>query len=145
ASWRPALVLLALVGVWWFVAWRELVPAYLVPSPRRGVGHDGRRLGDAARAHVGDDDGDRRRVRPRGGDRGRDGRGARLLAHRGEVAVPAHPLRPGHPQDRDRPDPRRLVRVWRDAEDRPRGAHRVLPRGRLGRGRPAVDRPRAAG
>ncbi|NDO89278.1 ABC transporter permease [Cellulosimicrobium composti] len=33
ASWRPALVLLALVGVWWFVAWRELVPAYLVPSP----------------------------------------------------------------------------------------------------------------
>jgi len=33
ASWRPALVLLALFGVWWFVAWRELVPAYLVPSP----------------------------------------------------------------------------------------------------------------
>ncbi|MFC8921237.1 ABC transporter permease [Cellulosimicrobium sp. NPDC057127] len=33
ASWRPALVLLLLFGVWWFVAWRELVPAYLVPAP----------------------------------------------------------------------------------------------------------------
>ncbi|MET3976917.1 ABC transporter permease [Cellulosimicrobium sp. TH-20] len=33
AAWRPALVLLALFAVWWFVAWRELVPAYLVPSP----------------------------------------------------------------------------------------------------------------
>jgi len=33
ASWRPAVVLLVLFGVWWFVAWRELVPAYLVPSP----------------------------------------------------------------------------------------------------------------
>jgi len=33
AAWRPALVLLVLFGVWWFVAWRELVPAYLVPSP----------------------------------------------------------------------------------------------------------------
>jgi len=33
ATWRPALVLLALFAVWWFVAWRELVPAYLVPSP----------------------------------------------------------------------------------------------------------------
>lgn len=32
-SWRPAAVLLALFAVWWFVAWRELVPAYLVPSP----------------------------------------------------------------------------------------------------------------
>ena len=33
AAWRPALVLLAIFAVWWFVAWRELVPAYLVPSP----------------------------------------------------------------------------------------------------------------
>ncbi len=33
AAWRPGLVLLALFGVWWFVAWRELVPAYLVPAP----------------------------------------------------------------------------------------------------------------
>ncbi|QJW37761.1 ABC transporter permease [Cellulosimicrobium protaetiae] len=33
AAWRPALVLLALFAVWWFVAWRELVPAYLVPAP----------------------------------------------------------------------------------------------------------------
>ncbi|MEV8029421.1 MULTISPECIES: ABC transporter permease [Cellulosimicrobium] len=33
AAWRPALVLLALLAAWWFVAWRELVPAYLVPSP----------------------------------------------------------------------------------------------------------------
>lgn len=32
-SWRPVAVLLALFAVWWFVAWRELVPAYLVPSP----------------------------------------------------------------------------------------------------------------
>lgn len=32
-SWRPVVVLLALFGVWWFVAWRELVPAYLVPAP----------------------------------------------------------------------------------------------------------------
>ncbi|WP_285103473.1 ABC transporter permease [Promicromonospora sp. MEB111] len=32
-SWRPAAVLLALFALWWFVAWRELVPAYLVPSP----------------------------------------------------------------------------------------------------------------
>src|SRR5687768_11762575 len=32
-SWRPVAVLLALFGVWWFVAWRELVPAYLVPAP----------------------------------------------------------------------------------------------------------------
>ncbi|GED11649.1 ABC transporter permease [Cellulosimicrobium cellulans] len=26
-------MLLAIFAVWWFVAWRELVPAYLVPSP----------------------------------------------------------------------------------------------------------------
>src|SRR5690606_26750080 len=32
-GWRPVAVLLALFAVWWFVAWRELVPAYLVPSP----------------------------------------------------------------------------------------------------------------
>jgi NitT/TauT family transport system permease protein len=32
-SWRPLLVLLALFAVWWFVAWRELVPAYLIPAP----------------------------------------------------------------------------------------------------------------
>lgn len=32
-SWRPVAVLLALFGVWWFVAWREMVPAYLVPAP----------------------------------------------------------------------------------------------------------------
>ncbi|WP_275001445.1 ABC transporter permease [Promicromonospora iranensis] len=32
-SWRPVAVLLALFLAWWFVAWRELVPAYLVPSP----------------------------------------------------------------------------------------------------------------
>ena len=32
-SWRPVAVLLALFAAWWFVAWRELVPAYLVPSP----------------------------------------------------------------------------------------------------------------
>jgi NitT/TauT family transport system permease protein len=32
-SWRPVAVLLALFVAWWFVAWRELVPAYLVPSP----------------------------------------------------------------------------------------------------------------
>ncbi|MFI2365171.1 ABC transporter permease [Promicromonospora sp. NPDC019610] len=32
-SWRPVAVLLALFALWWFVAWRELVPAYLVPSP----------------------------------------------------------------------------------------------------------------
>jgi NitT/TauT family transport system permease protein len=32
-SWRPVVVLLALFAVWWFVAWRELVPAYLVPAP----------------------------------------------------------------------------------------------------------------
>ncbi len=33
ASWRPALVLVALLVAWWFVAWREMVPAYLVPNP----------------------------------------------------------------------------------------------------------------
>jgi NitT/TauT family transport system permease protein len=33
ASWRPLVVLLALFAGWWFVAWRELVPAYLIPSP----------------------------------------------------------------------------------------------------------------
>lgn len=32
-SWRPVTVLLGLFALWWFVAWRELVPAYLVPSP----------------------------------------------------------------------------------------------------------------
>lgn len=32
-SWRPVAVLFALFVAWWFVAWRELVPAYLVPSP----------------------------------------------------------------------------------------------------------------
>lgn len=32
-SWRPVIVLLVLFAGWWFVAWRELVPAYLVPSP----------------------------------------------------------------------------------------------------------------
>ncbi|MFJ3405022.1 ABC transporter permease [Promicromonospora sp. NPDC090134] len=32
-SWRPVAVLFALFALWWFVAWRELVPAYLVPSP----------------------------------------------------------------------------------------------------------------
>ncbi|MGI5190900.1 ABC transporter permease [Promicromonospora sp. CA-289599] len=32
-SWRPVTVLLGLFAVWWFVAWRELVPAYLVPAP----------------------------------------------------------------------------------------------------------------
>jgi NitT/TauT family transport system permease protein len=34
ASWRPALVLVAVVAVWWFVTWREMVPAYLVPAPQ---------------------------------------------------------------------------------------------------------------
>ncbi|MFI6759914.1 ABC transporter permease [Micromonospora sp. NPDC050417] len=33
AIWRPALLLAALVGVWWFVAAREYVPHYLVPTP----------------------------------------------------------------------------------------------------------------
>jgi NitT/TauT family transport system permease protein len=33
ASWRPLAVLLALFGVWWFVAWRDMVPAYLIPAP----------------------------------------------------------------------------------------------------------------
>ncbi|WP_265520413.1 ABC transporter permease [Oerskovia flava] len=33
ASWRPVGVLLLLFAGWWFVAWRELVPAYLVPAP----------------------------------------------------------------------------------------------------------------
>lgn len=32
-SWRPVLVLVALFAAWWFVAWRELAPAYLVPAP----------------------------------------------------------------------------------------------------------------
>ena len=32
-SWRPVLVLVAIFVAWWFVAWRELAPAYLVPSP----------------------------------------------------------------------------------------------------------------
>src|SRR5690625_4541044 len=34
AAWRPALVLAAVIAVWWFVAWREMVPAYLVPAPQ---------------------------------------------------------------------------------------------------------------
>ncbi|MBD8062857.1 ABC transporter permease [Actinomycetaceae bacterium Sa1BUA1] len=34
ASWRPALVLVAVVAAWWFVTWREMVPAYLVPAPQ---------------------------------------------------------------------------------------------------------------
>jgi NitT/TauT family transport system permease protein len=33
ASWRPLVVLGLLFAAWWFVAWRELVPAYLIPSP----------------------------------------------------------------------------------------------------------------
>lgn len=33
ASWRPLVVLALLFAAWWFVAWRELVPAYLIPSP----------------------------------------------------------------------------------------------------------------
>jgi NitT/TauT family transport system permease protein len=32
-SWRPLIVLLVVFAGWWFVAWRELVPAYLIPSP----------------------------------------------------------------------------------------------------------------
>src|SRR5699024_4708032 len=31
AAWRPFLVLAAVVAVWWFVAWRGMVPAYLIP------------------------------------------------------------------------------------------------------------------
>jgi len=34
ASWRPALVLVTVVAAWWFVTWREMVPAYLVPAPQ---------------------------------------------------------------------------------------------------------------
>jgi len=33
ASWRPALVLLAVFLAWWLVAALKLVPAYLIPSP----------------------------------------------------------------------------------------------------------------
>jgi ABC-type nitrate/sulfonate/bicarbonate transport system permease component len=33
ASWRPVLLLAAVFGAWWLVAWREYVPRYLVPSP----------------------------------------------------------------------------------------------------------------
>jgi NitT/TauT family transport system permease protein len=33
ALWRPALLLAALFAVWWFVAAREYVPNYLVPTP----------------------------------------------------------------------------------------------------------------
>ncbi|MCD2441342.1 ABC transporter permease [Agromyces sp. SYSU K20354] len=33
ASWRPALVLAGLFGVWWLVTALGLVPAYLIPSP----------------------------------------------------------------------------------------------------------------
>jgi NitT/TauT family transport system permease protein len=33
AAWRPALLLGLLFGVWWFVAARQLVPNYLVPTP----------------------------------------------------------------------------------------------------------------
>src|SRR5690242_1982878 len=31
--WQPALVLVAVLAIWWVVAWRELVAKYLVPSP----------------------------------------------------------------------------------------------------------------
>ena len=34
ASWRPALVLLIVLAVWWFVTWREMVSPWLVPSPQ---------------------------------------------------------------------------------------------------------------
>ncbi len=34
ASWRPALVLLGVLAVWWFVTWRELVSPWLVPAPQ---------------------------------------------------------------------------------------------------------------
>lgn len=34
ASWRPAMVLIAVVAAWWFVTWREMAPAYLVPAPQ---------------------------------------------------------------------------------------------------------------
>ncbi|GAB3933940.1 hypothetical protein GCM10027614_06020 [Micromonospora vulcania] len=33
ALWRPALVLAAFFAIWWFVAAREYVPNYLVPTP----------------------------------------------------------------------------------------------------------------
>jgi len=33
ALWRPTLLLAAVFAVWWFVAWRALIPKYLVPSP----------------------------------------------------------------------------------------------------------------
>jgi NitT/TauT family transport system permease protein len=32
-SWRPLAVLAVLFAGWWFVAWREMVPAYLIPAP----------------------------------------------------------------------------------------------------------------
>jgi NitT/TauT family transport system permease protein len=31
--WQPALVLVAVIAAWWFIAWRDLVAKYLVPSP----------------------------------------------------------------------------------------------------------------
>lgn len=31
--WRPALLLLIGVGVWWFVTWQEMVAPYLIPPP----------------------------------------------------------------------------------------------------------------
>ena len=31
--WRPALLLLAVVGFWWVASWREWMPHYLVPTP----------------------------------------------------------------------------------------------------------------
>ena len=33
ASWRPAVVMAGLLGIWWLVTALELVPPYLIPSP----------------------------------------------------------------------------------------------------------------
>jgi NitT/TauT family transport system permease protein len=33
SAWRPALLLGALLAIWWFVTWREYVAPYLVPPP----------------------------------------------------------------------------------------------------------------
>jgi NitT/TauT family transport system permease protein len=33
ATWRPAILLGLVLLAWWFVAWREFVPNYLVPTP----------------------------------------------------------------------------------------------------------------
>lgn len=35
AVWRPAILLGLVFGVWWFIAAREMVPNYLVPTPRQ--------------------------------------------------------------------------------------------------------------